>query len=240
MSESGSFQQENLTIQEHEDPDKHWIGGALAVPTQSEIAATVGNVASPGESPFVSRADHKHKLGTDVVTALEIAPNSIGASELANNAVDNAAIADDAVGGNELQHDTFPLALHYVPPATDDATTSGTFTTWISFPTVFTIPTWAVSAVVQVNITGLYTITAVATYALAVTASGGGYAFDAGIDSWPAINQRHSCSFSMSISGFTVGAGRQLHIGARRGSGTGILRADTSVRFNAVIWWRPF
>jgi len=51
-----------LTIREHLDPDKHWIGETLAPPTQSEIAATVGITSGPGDSPFVARADHLHKI----------------------------------------------------------------------------------------------------------------------------------------------------------------------------------
>jgi hypothetical protein len=56
------LQSEALTIRDHLDPDKHWIGESLGIPTQSEIAATVGTVSTPGESPFVARADHQHKL----------------------------------------------------------------------------------------------------------------------------------------------------------------------------------
>lgn len=59
-----------LTIREHLDPDKHWIGETLAPPTQTEIAATIGTVSGPGDSPFVARADHIHKLAStiDVIT----------------------------------------------------------------------------------------------------------------------------------------------------------------------------
>jgi microcystin-dependent protein len=59
---TGPFKEENLTLRDHYDPDKHWIGESLPVPTQSEIAATVGSTASPGDSPFPARADHTHKL----------------------------------------------------------------------------------------------------------------------------------------------------------------------------------
>jgi|SRR5215510_5460151 len=57
-----SLQDEKLTIRDHLDPDKHWIGEALGVPTQTEIAATVGTASKPGDSPFVARADHVHKV----------------------------------------------------------------------------------------------------------------------------------------------------------------------------------
>lgn len=51
-----------LSIRDHLDPDKHWIGEALAPPTQGDLAATIGNVSGPGDSPFVARADHMHKV----------------------------------------------------------------------------------------------------------------------------------------------------------------------------------
>lgn len=63
------YKEENLTLRDHLDPDKHWIGDSLGVPTQSEIAATVGTVASPGDSPFVARADHQHKIDAVLLPA---------------------------------------------------------------------------------------------------------------------------------------------------------------------------
>ena len=60
--ENSVFEEETLTVREHMDADKHWIGETLAPPTQSEIAGTVGTVSGPGDSPFVARADHTHKL----------------------------------------------------------------------------------------------------------------------------------------------------------------------------------
>jgi len=59
-----------LTIREHLDPDKHWIGETLAPPTQGEIEATIGTTSGPGESPFVARADHKHKIDPTLLPAV--------------------------------------------------------------------------------------------------------------------------------------------------------------------------
>jgi hypothetical protein len=64
------LQEETLTIRDHLDPDKHWIGEALAVPTQTEIAATVGSTSSPGDSPFVARADHTHKVSPSLLPGI--------------------------------------------------------------------------------------------------------------------------------------------------------------------------
>jgi hypothetical protein len=52
----------NLTIRDHMDPDKHWIGETLPAPTQGDLAGTVGTVSGPGDSPFPARADHMHKV----------------------------------------------------------------------------------------------------------------------------------------------------------------------------------
>jgi hypothetical protein len=65
---------ETLTIRDHMDPDKHWIGETLPSPTQGDVAATVGATSGPGDSPFPARADHMHKLGTAVVGSANIAP----------------------------------------------------------------------------------------------------------------------------------------------------------------------
>jgi hypothetical protein len=58
----GPFEEENMTIRGHLDPDKHFIGDAIAPPSASEIAVTIGTVTDTGVSPFVARADHIHAL----------------------------------------------------------------------------------------------------------------------------------------------------------------------------------
>lgn len=61
-NQNSAFREQNLTVRDHEDPDKHYIGGSLPIPTQSEIAATVGSVSAVGNSPIPARADHAHKV----------------------------------------------------------------------------------------------------------------------------------------------------------------------------------
>jgi len=62
-TEDSQYKEEYLTHREHMDHDKHFIGESLPIPTQSEIAATVGSVSAVGESTFPARADHIHKVG---------------------------------------------------------------------------------------------------------------------------------------------------------------------------------
>lgn len=69
-TKSGGYklQEETLTVRDHLDPDKHWIGETLPVPTQTEIAATIGTISGPGDSPIPARADHLHKLEGGITT----------------------------------------------------------------------------------------------------------------------------------------------------------------------------
>lgn len=88
------LQEVPLTVRDHLDPDKHWIGEGLGVPTQTEIAATVGALSSPGDSPFVARADHIHKLGTGVVQTANIANDAVTANKIADGTIDQAEFVD--------------------------------------------------------------------------------------------------------------------------------------------------
>jgi hypothetical protein len=54
---------ENLTLRDHLDPDKHWIGETLPAPTIGDVQYA-GVTTSAGASPFPSRADHSHDLRT--------------------------------------------------------------------------------------------------------------------------------------------------------------------------------
>lgn len=198
-SVSEILQEEQLTIREHMDPDKHWIGEALAVPTQTEIAATVGTTSSPGDSPFVARADHIHKLDKDI----------------------------------------FPKTAIASPGATDDATTSSSFTTWLSTAAI-TIPTWASSAVLTVFISNVYAITAVPiTYGLSATIGALAYeSSDYGAITLTTINSRESVAYVLDVSGFSKGS-QVINIGARRTSGTGQMRADTVSKITVMVQLRP-
>jgi hypothetical protein len=54
---------ETLTVRDHLDPDKHWIGETLPAPTIGDVQYA-GVLTSAGASPFPSRADHSHDLRT--------------------------------------------------------------------------------------------------------------------------------------------------------------------------------
>lgn len=53
--------QEQLDVVNHEDPDKHYIGGALPVASDSELRS-VGVNTTAGSSPLPARADHVHGI----------------------------------------------------------------------------------------------------------------------------------------------------------------------------------
>jgi hypothetical protein len=54
---------DNLTIRDHLDPDKHWIGETLPAPSLGETTFA-GVLTAVGESPFPARADHSHDTRT--------------------------------------------------------------------------------------------------------------------------------------------------------------------------------
>ena len=55
----GIFKEEPLTVRDHMDPDKHWIGETLPAPSEGEITYA-GAETKVGESTFPARADHSH------------------------------------------------------------------------------------------------------------------------------------------------------------------------------------
>lgn len=57
--ESKTFEQEPLTVIDHLDPDKHWIGESLPAAGDDQVS-TSGFDNFIGTSPFTARADHRH------------------------------------------------------------------------------------------------------------------------------------------------------------------------------------
>ena len=57
---SDLYKEQTMTLREHQDTDKHYIGDALPVPSNSHIKPS-GIGSSAGSSPFPSRADHVHE-----------------------------------------------------------------------------------------------------------------------------------------------------------------------------------
>jgi hypothetical protein len=61
--DSKTFEQETLTIIDHLDPDKHWIGEGLPA-AGNDTALSAGYGSHIGTSPFPARADHQHDFTT--------------------------------------------------------------------------------------------------------------------------------------------------------------------------------
>jgi hypothetical protein len=56
-----NFEEVNLTRRDHQDPDLHFIGDGLPVPSLAEVA-TAGINNAVGTSPFPARANHGHDV----------------------------------------------------------------------------------------------------------------------------------------------------------------------------------
>jgi hypothetical protein len=93
----------NLTIRDHQDPDKHWIGETLPAPTQGDIPGTVGTVSGPGDSPFPARADHLHKIDPTLLPSQVTWNPSITNVTLGTGAVITATRVDVPVYGTALR-----------------------------------------------------------------------------------------------------------------------------------------
>ena len=63
MTNVSQFNEENLTVYQHMDADKHWIGESLPPPSVDEVQYA-GVKTAVGESPFPARADHSHDVRT--------------------------------------------------------------------------------------------------------------------------------------------------------------------------------
>ena len=138
---------------------------------------------------------------------------------------------------HKLDPGIFPFHSTYFPSGNVDATTSSSYVTWIAFGS-FTVPTWARSAIIQINISGVYAISAGAAYAFEAGVTMGATSGDAGIFDMTTINLRTSVSFSLRVGGFAVGT-QWVEVNARRWSGTGQLRADSASKFEAITWFSP-
>jgi hypothetical protein len=60
-NKQGAFEEVAMTLRDHVDPDKHWMGEGLPVPSDSEVKG-VGVIKTAGTSKFPARADHEHGL----------------------------------------------------------------------------------------------------------------------------------------------------------------------------------
>lgn len=61
--DSGPFKKEYLTVRDHIDPDKHWIGETLPAASVGDIQYA-GVTTAVGVSTFPARADHSHDVRT--------------------------------------------------------------------------------------------------------------------------------------------------------------------------------
>lgn len=60
---SETFNENFMTLREHQDTDKHYIGDSLPMPSP-EQTQSAGIENNTGVSPFPSRADHSHEFKT--------------------------------------------------------------------------------------------------------------------------------------------------------------------------------
>ena len=60
---SETFKESFMTLREHQDTDKHYIGDSLPMPSLSQTQSA-GVENDTGVSPFPSRADHSHEFKT--------------------------------------------------------------------------------------------------------------------------------------------------------------------------------
>lgn len=110
MTDTGQYEEQNLTHREHNDPDKHWVGESLPAPSLADVAASVGNLTAAGTSKFPSRANHTHLLDT-LDHKLIIAPaTAVAGLELRQN--DGAAALKIMPGAAWADGDTIGMSFY--------------------------------------------------------------------------------------------------------------------------------
>jgi hypothetical protein len=162
-------------------------------------------------------------------------PGELITSTHLNNIRANLDRIDVLVGTRQSQGGPFSGV---VAGATTDATTTTSYVTWMTIPSVGTVPSWATQVIIQVNVSNVQAVTADCIYSLTATMNGGSYGgVDHGAIGFLAAGNLTSTSFVLTAAATGLG-GPSVLIGARRVAGTGTLRANTSSRISAAVWFR--
>lgn len=58
------FSEQAMTLREHQDTDRHFIGDSLPIPSDVQMSAVGNGTAWAGKLPFPARVDHRHNHRT--------------------------------------------------------------------------------------------------------------------------------------------------------------------------------
>jgi len=93
---STPFKEANMTLREHQEVDKHYIGDGLPVPSPSMVRPS-GLANDSGESPFPARADHTHAqkivYGVYTSAAMLVAPGTVYINNLTYQSGNNMLVS---------------------------------------------------------------------------------------------------------------------------------------------------
>lgn len=130
-----------------------------------------------------------------------------------------------------------PAEFVIAPASNVDATTTGSFVTWLTSADPVTVPTGATKALIQVNITNVTAINNSALYGIDATLSGSSYVSDRAAISFAGAGDAKAVALSRVVQ--TTPGSRSVLVGARRVSGSGQARAGSTTKVSGYVFFLP-
>lgn len=128
------------------------------------------------------------------------------------------------------------VVLATIAPTANRDVTSVTFVNWTTETVTVTAPAWATRAIITTHAHGWYDPTSNGLGIVMITQADGVDGNNAVLSLTPGFNGRGAASW---VDEYPVSGSVLIRPRARRSSGTGTLRADTSTRFQYRIEWLP-
>ncbi len=122
--------------------------------------------------------------------------------------------------------------VEFTPVGFNDASVEA-MVDWVTLGNL-TVPTWATAAIVQMNVVGLYAVTAVPTNLKLRTSIGAVNGSTLGRVDGYTLNQRNNSAWADRINSIATGV-QALKVQAQRDSAQGAIRADTVSAFSAIV-----
>jgi len=111
-SSSSLVEDEQLTVYQHMDADKHWIGESLPPPSIGEVQYA-GVLTAVGTSPFPARADHSHDVRTRQ-TYLTVSKSVVAGTSVYIDGFATAGGWEDFLHSGSTQLIDFPIEGVYI------------------------------------------------------------------------------------------------------------------------------
>jgi hypothetical protein len=193
---------------------------------------TVTAVASPTSCSLTLPGETTAKTGVPIVTPVVPAVGQLVRVEL----VADHPVVVDVLGGSQSGDD---MVEFKIPSGSTDTGSSTSYTTWLTLGNV-DVPEGITSARYQVNVSGVFAVTASQGLVARLTVGGVAATNDRALTAYFVVTTqpRFDYNWAGRITGLTSGA-RSVVIQTKVGVSTGALRADSSSLITAAFGWEP-